>query len=121
MTPAPIFLIVEDERAIVEEIGDFFRQEGFRVRCAYDGKTGLEQLAKEKPAVVFLDLNLPDMSGLEVLKRSKALYPGVKVIVNSATLDNQLIDEARRLGCDVFVSKPFDLFMVRRQVDGLAA
>lgn len=121
MMQAPTFLIVEDERAIVQEIGDFFRQEGFRVRFAYDGKTGLALLEQEKPAVVFLDIHLPDMSGLEILKRSKQLYPGVKVIVNSATVDTQLIEQARQLGCDVFVAKPFDLFMVRRQIDGLAA
>ena len=118
---APMLLIVEDERAIVQEIGDYFRQEGFIVRSAFDGRTGLEILEREKPSVVFLDLHLPDISGLEVLKRSRQLYPAVKVIVNSATLDSTLIEEARRLGCHVFVSKPFDLFAVRREIDGLAA
>lgn len=112
-------LIVDDEMGIVEEIKDFFQEEGFEVQTADTGKEGIEAVRKFHPDVVLLDMKLPDMSGLEVLKLCKQVSPDTKVIVNTGYVDQRLIDEAERLGRDVFLQKPFNLEHLKHEIDKL--
>ncbi len=112
-------LIVDDEPGIVEEVKDFFQEEGFQVATADTGKEGIEQVTKMKPDILLLDMKLPDMSGIEVLKSCKEFSPKTKVIVNTGYVDQNLIDEAERLGRDVFLQKPFNLLSLKEEVDRL--
>ena len=114
-------LIVDDEYGIVEEIRDFFLEEGFEVHTADTGKEGIESVTKVSPDVMLLDMKLPDMSGIEVLKICKKVSPKTKVIVNTGYVDQAVIDEAERLGRDVFLQKPFNLLHLKEQIDHLIA
>ncbi len=114
-------LIIDDEPGIVEEIKSFFEEEGYEVHTADTAKMGIELIEKLKPALVLLDMKLPDMSGLAVLKMCKASYPWIKVIVNTGYVDQHLIDEAERLGRDAFLTKPFDLTRLKDEIDQLLA
>ena len=114
-------LIVDDEAGIVEEIKDYFTEEGFEVHIADTGKEGIEQLADIKPDLLLLDMRLPDMSGVEVLKVVKRSSPRTKVIVNTGYVDQAVIDEAAKLGRDSFIQKPFNLEQLRYEVDRLLA
>src|SRR4051812_33764646 len=102
-------LIVDDESGIVDEVKSFFEEEGFEVYTADTGKEGIDMLVRVQPDVVMIDMKLPDMSGLNVLKASKATCPNTKVIVNTGYVDQHVIDEAERLGRDAFLQKPFNL------------
>src|SRR3989338_8718436 len=106
--PAKI-LVVDDESGILEEVRSFFEDEGFVVFTADNGEEGIQLLKREKPDVMVLDIKLPDMSGLLVLKVCKESSPLTKVIVNTGYVDQNLIDRAEELGRDVFIQKPFDL------------
>ena len=64
-------LLIEDEKNILELVKYNLEQDGFRVLTAMKGSTGLEMAIREKPALVLLDLMLPEMSGLEVCKALK--------------------------------------------------
>ena len=112
-------LIVDDETGIVEEVKSYFEEEGFEVHAADTGKDGLEQLEKVQPDVLLLDMKLPDMSGLNVLKACKATSPNTKIIVNTGYVDQHLIDEAERLGRDAFLHKPFNLERLMEEVTRL--
>lgn len=112
-------LIVDDEDGIVEELVDFFSDEGFAVKSAHTGEEAIQSLRSEGPDLVLLDLKLPDMSGLLVLKVAKEMNPRIKVIVNTGYVDPNMIDQAEQLGCDVFLHKPFDLFRLKEEVDRL--
>jgi len=68
MTKKKKVLIVEDEKAMVETLGQKIRNEGFEVLEANDGVTGLEMATKEKPDLVMLDIIMPKMDGLSCLK-----------------------------------------------------
>ena len=114
-------LIVDDEYGIVEEIRDFFTEEGFEVHTADTGKQGMDQVEKIKPDVMLLDMRLPDMSGIEVLRVCKSVSPKTRVIVNTGYVDQSIIDEAESLGRDVFLQKPFNLLHLKEQVDRLVA
>lgn len=114
--PAKI-LIVDDESGILDEVKGFFEEEGFLVFTAESGEEGIQILKREKPDVLILDMKLPDMSGLLVLKVSKENSPLTKVIVNTGYVDQSLIDQAEELGRDVFLQKPFDLGLLKEEVE----
>ncbi|MDD5217375.1 MAG: response regulator [Candidatus Omnitrophica bacterium] len=112
-------LIVDDEMGIVDEVRDFLTEEGYEVHTADTGKDGIDRIQVVKPDLLILDMKLPDMSGLEVLKVCKETQPETKVIVNTGYVDQKIIDESERLGRDTFLQKPFDLERLRTEVDRL--
>jgi DNA-binding response OmpR family regulator len=112
-------LVVDDESGILDEIKSFFEEEGFQVFVADSGEQGIQVLKREKPDVLLLDMKLPDMSGLLVLKVAKESSPLTKVIVNTGYVDQALIDQAEELGRDVFLQKPFDLALLKREIEQL--
>ena len=112
-------LIVDDESGIVEEVKTYFEEEGYKVFTADTGKEGLDALALHQPDLVLLDMKLPDMSGIQILKVCKETYPATKVIVNTGYVDQNIIDEAERLGRDAFLQKPFNLERLQQEIERL--
>lgn len=114
-------VIIDDEEGILYELSEFFRDEGFEVHSASDGTGGLALINKIKPDICLLDMKLPDISGLKVLKMIKESFPQIKVVVNTGYVDQALIDHATELKCDIFLHKPFDLLELRQKIDDLFA
>lgn len=112
-------LIVDDEMGIVEEVSDFLTEEGFEVQSADTGEDGIRAIQAFKPDLLIVDMKLPDMSGIDVLRSFKQQCPTSKVIVNTGYVDQKLIDEAEALGRDVFLQKPFDLEKLLQEVNRL--
>ena len=100
----------------MEEVRDFFTEEGCEVKTAETGKEGIEMLMKYKPDVLLLDMKLPDMSGIDVLRVCKEISPASKIIVNTGYVDQAVIDEAERLGRDAFLQKPFSLEFLHNEI-----
>jgi two-component system phosphate regulon response regulator PhoB len=102
-------VVVEDEPDIAEILGGLLRKEGFHVGVALTGKDALEEFRKERPALVLLDLMLPDMSGLDVLKALKRSDQGeeTRVIILTARKDEVDRIIGFELGADDYVTKPF--------------
>ncbi|MEX0617003.1 MAG: response regulator [Candidatus Woykebacteria bacterium] len=101
-------LIVEDEPNILDLYAYEFKSLGFDVVKAEDGIQGLQQAAREKPDLVILDIMLPKLDGLNMLKELR-LTPGevgrTPVIVLTALSDQEFADEAMRLGANEFFIK----------------
>ena len=102
-------LVVDDERDICECLKDFFSARGFEVACAFSGEEALQRLSQHPADVILLDLLLPGLSGLEVLKRVKRLLPTARVIIVTALDQGDLREKARRYGAADYITKPFDL------------
>lgn len=102
-------LIIDDEAGIVEEVVSYFEEEGYEVKTADCGKDGKPLIESFKPDLLLLDIKLPDISGLDLLKYSKEVSPATKVIVLTGYVDQTIIDKAEQLGRDAFLQKPFDL------------
>ena len=83
------------------------------------GQEALNHIKDHKPDLMLLDIKLPDMSGLLVLKVCKESSPLTKVIVNTGYVDQTIIDQAEELGRDVFIQKPFDLAILKQEVERL--
>ena len=67
----PKILVVDDEKDIVEVLGHVFRREGWNVVAAHDGRSALDAVRKDRPDLVILDLMLPEIQGMDVLKTLK--------------------------------------------------
>lgn len=101
-------LVVDDEPKLCHALKAFFEAKGFRVETATTGHTALESLTRLPMPVVFLDLRLPDGSGLDVLSQFKARDPSVRVVVISGQSDPETIQEALRRGANEYLTKPLD-------------
>lgn len=102
-------LVVDDELPIRRLLRTSLGAQGYRVLEAGTGRGALELLAREAPEVVLLDLGLPDLDGLEVIRRLRASGAKVPVIVLSSRGDERGKVEALDLGADDYVTKPFGM------------
>ena len=101
-------LIIEDERHIARFLEFVLQKEGYRISVARNGAEGLSAFYDFKPNAVILDLGLPDMNGLEVLKqiRLNDEFAAVKIMVLTATLNDGVSLELNRVGISAQCSKP---------------
>lgn len=109
--------IIDDEVGIIDEVKDFFQEEGYEVSTADCGKDGIQLIKAVKPDLLILDIKLPDMSGLNVLRICKEESPDTKVIVMTGYVDQGIIDEAESLGRDAFLQKPFNLVLLVDEIE----
>lgn len=99
-------LVIDDDVDLVDVISYALRREGFNVQIAVDGQQAVQRLKAGRPDVILLDIRLPKVSGLEVLKRIREA-DNVPVIVLTALNDEETILKAFSLGADDFITKPF--------------
>lgn len=100
-------LIVDDEAGIRETMTGLFEDEGFAVITAASGEEALERAAETSPDIVFLDVWLPEMDGIEALTRLKELQPGTPVVMMSGHGTIEVAVKATRNGAYDFLEKPF--------------
>ena len=100
-------LVVDDEPGICDILKKTFAPVGFKVLTATNGQEALALVKKEKPKIIFLDIRMLGMSGLEVLKEIKKIDDSVKVIMVTVVDDDKTRKEAKGLGADEFIVKPF--------------
>jgi two-component system alkaline phosphatase synthesis response regulator PhoP len=103
----PKVLIVEDDESMSVALSDGFGFEGYEVRLAKDGETGLAEAKREAPDLVILDVMLPRKTGLDVCRELRAAGSSVPIIMLTAR--GQEIDKVvgLRAGADDYVTKPF--------------
>ena len=102
-------LLVEDDRSIAGFVEPELEHLGFRVRCAYDGLSGLEEAQKYEPELIVLDIMLPKLDGVGVLKRLR--QAGSRVPIIMLTARDTTLDKVHSLdhGADDYLTKPFDI------------
>ena len=106
-------LVIDDEKNIGEVIKLIFEKEDFDVTLALDGETGISLLKKDYFDVIISDIKLPDLSGMEILKTAKSLYPEIPVIMITAYASTSTAVEAMKLGAEDYIIKPFDIDELR--------
>ncbi len=106
MTQQPRILLVDDQAAIQRALGPLLRARGYEVDIAGTGGEALDRFARRAPALIVLDLGLPDLEGTEVCRRIRSTSP-VPIIVLSARGSESDKVNALDLGADDYVTKPF--------------
>jgi two-component system KDP operon response regulator KdpE len=104
--PAPAILVVEDEPEIRRFLRTSLSAEGYRVVEAENGERGAIEAGTHKPDLAIVDLGLPDIDGVEVIRRIRAWSP-MPILVLSARAREQAKVEALDAGADDYVTKPF--------------
>jgi len=102
-------LIIDDEPGIRTVLRDVLEDEGYTVLAVEDGVFGLTELAANTVDLVFLDVWLPHMGGMDVLARIKELYPDLEVIMISGHANISLAVQATKMGAFDFLEKPLSL------------
>ena len=105
----PKILIVEDNEGIVSFVKSELELEDFETCVALDGRTALEMFAREKPDLVLLDIMLPELSGLEVLRRIRKHDEDTPVILVTARDETDDKVTGLNLGSDDYITKPFKI------------
>ena len=103
-------LVIEDEPDVLKMTVFRLKKTGHEVLVAMDGVKGLEMAEKEKPDLIFLDLNLPLLDGSEVCRRIKAneSLKKIHVIILSASSDG-IAHKAKEIGADDYIIKPYEV------------
>lgn len=114
-------LVIDDDPRIRDVLSRFLSQNGFEVDTAVDGETGLRVLQEATPDIVLLDMDMPGVSGLDVLRHIELDQISVQVIaISGHPLGEELLGpESLRLGAVDFIVKPFDLEALRDRLTAL--
>ena len=109
-------LVVDDENSVRELLLTFLKDRGFSVAGAKDGHEALELAQKLKPQMIFLDIAMPGLNGIETLRRLRKETPESNVIMISGHADHDMALAALDLGAFDFIKKPFDLAYLQNVV-----
>ncbi len=107
LNPAKI-LIIDDEAAIRHSFADHLEDRGYRTLTAENGRIGLDILEREQPDLTLTDLRMPEMNGLEVIRRGSQLAPDTPIIVVSGAGRIGDAIQAMRLGARDYILKPLE-------------
>jgi CheY-like chemotaxis protein len=101
-------LVVDDEPELAAVVGEYLRDR-YDVELAGSGPEALTAFRRQRPDVVFLDINMPGPSGVEVLRQMRQLDASVPVVMVTVAIDVGVVEECLRAGAFAYVPKPFDL------------
>lgn len=109
-------LVVDDDPEVLVVVSlavEFF---GYSVTPALNGRTALEKMREKRFDLMITDLTMPDIDGIELLKRTKLIYPATKVILMTGFYDAEPVLESIQNQADDFLLKPFSLKMLQDKV-----
>lgn len=119
-------LIVDDEQDVCDVLRVVLERRGITVRTAYDGHEALDEIDRQRPDLILLDLKMPRLNGYQLFAQLKSdpRHQSIPILVITAlTQESDRDDEewARRMGADGFLTKPFDLDDLGRRIDEMIA
>ena len=112
----PRILVVDDERSMRELLAIVLRREGYEVLLAESGRAAIDVLEREPVDLLISDIKMPDLSGVEVLRAAKRIDPDILGMMITAFASTETAVEAMRLGACDYLSKPFDIDLLKMKV-----
>lgn len=111
-------LTIDDDPVVRTLVKKIFQQVGFKVITAADGFEGIHAILTQKPDLIFLDIMMPIIDGIEVLKRVKKMpeVAGIPIIMFTAVADSQKVVQSSQLGAADYVIKPFQSSILIKKV-----
>ncbi|EON73994.1 response regulator [Lysinibacillus sphaericus] len=110
-------LIVDDQQGIRLLLNEVLKKEGYITYLAANGVEALRYAEEEEIDCVLLDMKIPGMDGIEILKHLKEKWPQTPVFMMTAYGELDVVQEALELGAIRYFTKPFDIFEVRDEVN----
>ena len=101
-------LVVDDEEYICEILHEFLSLQGYQVDTAVNGEDALKKYEADRPEVVLLDIRMPGMGGVDILRRIKEIDSRPGVVMLSAFGDEETVNEVLQMGADYYLQKPVE-------------
>ncbi len=119
MRQTRMVLVVEDHPATQSALADVLTEQGWEVALAFDGETAIRLAREVHPAVVWLDLNLPTISGFDVCEQIRAdpMLNDVSIVMTSARHSLDVRANSLEAGADAYLPKPYDVDELMRVVE----
>jgi DNA-binding response OmpR family regulator len=102
-------LLVDDEETFVKTLSERLKMRDLKSDTVFDGSQAIDFVNENEPDVMVLDLKMPGIDGMEVLRRVKKMYPNIQVIILTGHGTDRDEDESRRLGVYDYLKKPVDI------------
>ncbi|MGO9015201.1 MAG: response regulator [Dissulfurispiraceae bacterium] len=109
-------LLVDDEKDFVNTLAQRLKMRDLNVSCVYDGEQGLSRVKQEEPDVLVLDLKMPGLQGMEVLREVRKTNPNMQVIILTGHGTEKDDEEAKRIGGFDFLRKPADIDLLMTKI-----
>ncbi len=109
-------LVVDDESQVLEVLQSLLEAEGFMTRGAVSGAAALETVCSFLPHIVFLDIKMPEMDGIECLKKIREMAPETVVVMVSGMATLDMAKQSLRYGAFDYIEKPFNFEHIREVV-----
>ncbi len=110
----PKILVIDDEVEICEMLKDFLTKEGYDVITTTSAMDGIDKAVTEKPHLICLDIRMPEMDGIEVMRHIRRIDKEVTILMATAVMDDAVSAEAAKLGAYDYIIKPFDLNYLKK-------
>ncbi|MFH2036080.1 MAG: response regulator [Candidatus Zixiibacteriota bacterium] len=110
----PRILLVDDEKEFVHTLSERLQTRSFKSSIVYDGEQAIEYLKSEQPDVMVLDLMMPGINGMEVLRQVKSDHPDVEVIILTGHGSKTEEEQAEDLGAFAYLNKPVNIDLLAR-------
>lgn len=114
-------LVIDDEPSTLFMFNLFLEAYGYEVITAENAAAGIEKFKKERPSIVFTDIKMPGMDGLDMLRMLKSIDPEVQVIVMTGHGDQDLMRQAMEFKATGFLNKPIDRAALEKVLEKAAA
>lgn len=106
-------LIVDDQAGVRLLLHEALKEEDLKVYLAAGGEEAIKEVQEKSPDIILMDMKMPGMNGLEVLKEIKKLNYSGPVILMTAYGELEMVNQARKLGVTHHLTKPFDIYEVK--------
>ncbi|MDZ4722908.1 MAG: response regulator [candidate division Zixibacteria bacterium] len=115
--PKPSILVVDDELLIRDLLYDFFSAQGWQIAVAENGEKAIEQLRLRHVDLVLTDIKMPEMDGLTLAQKAKALHPELPVVLMTGFPSVDTAVSALRMKADDYIVKPFNINQLYKLVE----
>ena len=110
-------LIADDETFVLKVLKDRFTHWGFVVETASDGEETLEKITSFKPQLLILDLKMPKLNGIEVLKQTRVRHPHISILILTASPSKSTFKTCLKSGAVDYILKPFNLENLQERIE----
>ena len=110
-------LLIEDDRPLNKAISVYFKKEKFYVLSSFSGQEALDMLSQNNLDLIILDINLPDLSGFDLIEQIKIINSNIPILILSACDLDSAILHGFNLGAEDYVTKPFNIEILHKKIN----
>ncbi|MBN2372164.1 response regulator [bacterium] len=109
-------LVIDDEEMLCETLKDILQEDGYNVRTSVNALSGLAEIEKDAPDLIISDIKLPDINGIDLIKRIKQERPNIEIIIITAFGEAESYLQAKEKGAFEYITKPINIPILKLMI-----